>query len=112
MPVKYENLYGLVRQIDQCRHILTNNIGSCSAHLFHRSPFNPVGEVVRYFFLVETLPPDAVGETVYGERSAFEVRQHDSGDAAVILDKLPLGDAVIGEEDLVRPLKLDSPPAD
>ena len=70
--------------------------------LRHLHALQPLGVAAGDVLLPEPLPSDAGGVALHGDGPALKVGEHHRGDGLVVGRELALGDAVLGEEDLVR----------
>ena len=70
-------------------------------------PLDPVREVPADLLLEEAAAADPVREPVHGDRPPADEREHPRGDGPVVRDQVALGDAVAGEQHLLRMGDLD-----
>ncbi len=68
----------------------------------YRRRFHPLRPMLGSVFLIEVLSVDAIGIALHGDRATPQMRQQGRGDARVVVDHLPLGEAGSGIEDLVE----------
>src|SRR5207302_7701293 len=93
----------VVRQVDEGGGVVDHGMGDGATPMeIDRDAPDPGRERLRHPFLLNGDPADAIGVTVHVQRTVPNLGQHAAGDAEVVIDKVPFGDAVIREEDLVR----------
>ncbi len=101
----------LVGEEDQGGRVLGQDVRDGAALLRHLGAPHPVREVVRHVLLEEAPLADAARMALQRQRAAAQVRQHPWGHGAVVLREVGLGDAVLGEQHLLRPADRDGAPA-
>lgn len=92
----------LVGEVEEGGGVVADHVGDGPALFGQLGSVDPVREVVRDVLLHEGRPVDAVGVPFQHERPSAQLGQHAPGDRAVVVREVGLGDAVIGEEHLVR----------
>ena len=103
-PQRHVELDGAqVGRPDQRRQVRHGGVGDFALAIGGDGQrLDPAGAVRGHVLLEEELALDAVGEALHGEGATRQVRQHRLGDAGVVVDELPLGEAGLGKEDLVQ----------
>ena len=102
----------LIRQVHQCRRILADHMPYGPLPLLHRGRVNPRREVRGGLLLNEPRALDPIRKPLHRHGPIAEVRQHRAGDMFVIVGELALVDALVGEEQLLRPREMHRLPPD
>src|SRR5260370_21561308 len=92
----------LIREINQSGGVITYHMANRSILLRQRGGFDPCRIVAGRVLLEKLLAVDAVRIPFHCDRPLAQMRQYGSSDALVVLHKFPLGDPIIGKENLLR----------
>ena len=91
----------LVRDVNESRGVVTDDMGDGPAHLGHGHPMDPVGEMRRDRLLVDRRAAIGPRKPLDRDRPAAQVGQHHLRDAVVVLHDLALGDVRGREEQAI-----------
>lgn len=102
---------GLAREIDNAGGVVAHAVFDLAVFFGQADPRDPAGKVIGGILLVEAFIRDAVGEAVQRQRAVLDVGKHGCSNAAVVIDKIALGDSGIGNSILSRfEMSISRPP--